>query len=65
MIIDSAPNNQTLRVCLVFALVTLMTMLPLSSLAQSDSTRNTLSFGINFLAHGEACGGGLPKATAK
>ena len=65
MIIDSAPNNQTLRVCLVFTLFTLMTMLPSSSLAQSDSTRNTLSFGINFLAHGEACGGGLPKATAK
>lgn len=39
-------------------------MLPQSGLAQSDSVakRNELSFGINFLTHGEACGGGLPRS---
>ena len=29
--------------------------------AQSDSVKNMLSFGVNYLAHGETCGGGLPK----
>lgn len=40
-------------------------MLSGSSRAQSDSTQNAvnqLSFGMNLLTHGEACGGGLPKA---
>ena len=46
---------------LIIASVTVMTMLPQHSLAQSDSTQNTLSIGLNFLTHGETCGGGLPK----
>ena len=36
-----------------------------SSGAQSDSTKNTLSFGFNYLTHGETCGGGLPKGATE
>ena len=36
-------------------------LLPVSMTAQDDSTKNTLKFGLNFMAHGETCGGGLPK----
>lgn len=43
------------------ALIVVMTMLSLNGWAQSDSTKNTLSFGLNFMTHGEICGGGLPK----
>ena len=50
---------------LIIASVTVMTMLPQYSLAQSDSTQNTLSIGLNFLTHGEACGGGLPKGAVE
>ena len=35
-------------------------MLPQYSLAQSDSTQNTLSISLNFLTHGEVARGGLP-----
>ena len=44
-----------------------MTFLSQTGWAQSDSTSraqqeaNALSIGLNFLTHGEACGGGLPK----
>ena len=32
--------------------------------AQADSTKaNKITLGLNFLAHGEICGGGLPKST--
>jgi hypothetical protein len=63
MKISIIPNHQTLRTCLIGAVATLMTLLPWRSLAQSDSTQNTLNIGINFLTHGESCGGGLPKTT--
>jgi len=48
------------KACLVVAL-----QLPLISVqAQTDSTKvdkvNTLSFGLNFLSHGEIVRGGLP-----
>lgn len=33
----------------------------LGSRAQSDTLGNTLSFGLNYLLHGEVCGGGLPR----
>ena len=45
---------------LIIASVTVMTMLPQYSLAQSDSTQNTLNIGLNFLTHGEVVRGGLP-----
>ena len=32
-----------------------------SSWAQTDSLKNQLTLGLNYLAHGEMCGGGLPK----
>lgn len=32
------------------------------SWAQTDSLANKLTFGINFLTHGEVCGGGLPRS---
>ena len=37
--------------------------IPQQSLAQSDSIpkKNELSFGVNFLGHGELCAGGLPR----
>ena len=41
-----------------------MTLLSQTGWAQSDSTTpeaNALSIGMNYLTHGEACGGGLPK----
>lgn len=44
-----------------------MIMLWMTSLgcwAQTDSTAvNQLSVDLNFLTHGEACGGGLPRST--
>ena len=46
---------------------TSMMLLSQTGWAQSDSTNraqpatNALSIGLNFLTHGEACGGGLPK----
>ena len=45
------------KACLVVAL-----QLPLISVqAQTDSTKvNTLSFGLNFMTHGEIVRGGLP-----
>ena len=54
------------RITVFIAGVSLM-LLSQSGWAQSDSISkvqtevNKLSFGINFLTHGEACGGGLPK----
>ena len=33
--------------------------------AQSDTTRNALSVGLNYLTHGETCGGGLPKGATE
>ena len=44
-----------------------MTLLSQTSWAQSDSTNraNALSIGLNFLTHGEACGGGLPKGAVE
>lgn len=50
-------NQRLTRVCLVVAL-----QLPLISVqAQTDSTKvNTLSFGLNFMTHGEIVRGGLP-----
>ena len=62
MRINIIPNHQ--QACLIGALVTVMTLLPWNSLAQSDTTQNTLSVGINFLTHGESCGGGLPPAAS-
>jgi hypothetical protein len=35
---------------------------PSNGLAQKDTLSNQLSIGLNFLTHGESCGGGLPKA---
>ena len=44
--------------------VTLVFLMVSGSLwAQSDSTRNQLSIGLEALAHGESCGGGLPRST--
>ena len=40
-------------------------MLPGYICAQSDSTKNTLSLGLNYLTHGETCGGGLPKGATE
>ena len=53
-------NQRLTRVCLVIAL-----QLPLISVqAQTDSIKvdkvNTLSFGLNFMTHGEIVRGGLP-----
>jgi putative MATE family efflux protein len=44
----------------MIAVVSMM-LLAQKGWAQSDSTKNTLNFGLNFLTHGEACGGGLPR----
>ena len=33
--------------------------------AQTDSTKNTLSIGLSYLAHGETCGDGLPKGATE
>lgn len=38
-------------------------LLPLSLSAQKDSLSHNLSVGLNFLSHGEVCGGGLPRAS--
>ena len=48
---------------IVMAAAIALPLLPQSVWAQSDSVskQNTLSFGINFLTHGETCGGGLPR----
>lgn len=48
------------RITVIIAVAS-MTLLSQTGWAQSDSTRNTLSIGLNFMTHGEACGGGLPK----
>ena len=50
-------KQRLIRSCLVVAL-----QLPLISVqAQTDSTKvNTLSFGLNFMTHGEIVRGGLP-----
>ena len=38
-------------------------LLPSGSIfAQSDSLKNKISLGLEFLTHGEICGGGLPRA---
>ncbi len=48
-----------------------MTLLSQTGWAQSDSTNkvkpevNALSIGLNYMAHGEACGGGLPKGAVE
>lgn len=33
--------------------------------AQKDTTQNTLSIGMNYLTHGETCGGGLPQGATE
>ena len=47
-------------------LVTLTTAFLLLSLlahAQADSSKHSIDIGVNLLAHGEICGGGLPRAS--
>ena len=38
-------------------------LLPWVASAQKDSLQHELSLGVNILAHGEICGGGLPRAS--
>jgi len=45
----------------LFALLSALLCATVTSWAQTDSV-NTLSVGLNFLTHGETCGGGLPKS---
>lgn len=50
---------------LILALVTAMlpSWLSVPANAQVDSLKHNLTIGLNFLTHGEICGGGLPRAS--
>ena len=48
-----------------YILFLLMAFPLLAQAQQCDSTKNTLSLGLNYLAHGETCGGGLPKGAVE
>lgn len=39
-------------------------LMPLMAVGQTDSLKHDLNVGLSFLAHGEICGGGLPRASA-
>ncbi len=43
--------------------VAVLFLLSVPALAQEDSLSHSFSAGLNFLSHGEVCGGGLPRAS--
>ena len=51
------PHNISL-----IAIVATLLLWPGSAAAQTDSLKNKISLGLEFLTHGEICGGGLPRA---
>ena len=47
-------------------LMLLLLLVSTAGLAQTDSSKvNQLSVGLNFMTHGEACGGGIPRTDSK
>ena len=46
----------------LLAIAATLLLSPVSVFAQTDSLKNQLSLGLEFLTHGEVCGGGLPRA---
>lgn len=48
----------------LLVLITALFFLPGLAKAQTDSLKNDISIGLNFLAHGEICGGGLPRTSS-
>ena len=47
-------------------LMLLLLLVSTAGLAQTDSSKvNQLSVGLNFMTHGEACGGGMPRTDSK
>ena len=47
------------------AFLFLLSLFTATSWAQTDSLKNKMSFGMNFMLHGETCVGGLPKTGSR